>query len=305
MREPLSFDVPVAGGTLRVAQWGSRGPVIFACHGITANHTTFFPLADQLGEDVRLIAPDLRGRGRSAAISGPFGMAAHAADVVAVLDHLSLSRADILLGQSMGGFVGAVAAAQYPERVRTLLLVDGGVPLARVPPLQRLPFADALIEWIVRKLLGPSIERLEMRFASREAYRDFWRAHPAFRNAWSPYVERYVDYDLVGLVPALHSCVQLPVIVRDARTQLIEDLVPRSLLQIRQPVRFLRAPRGVMDGKPLYPPARLAKMARGIADFRSAEVEDCNHFTILFAEHAVKRVVQEIHALLEADPRAG
>ena len=42
-----TIDVPVTGGTLRVALWGDRGPVVFCAHGITANHTEFQWLADQ------------------------------------------------------------------------------------------------------------------------------------------------------------------------------------------------------------------------------------------------------------------
>src|SRR5690349_1757100 len=99
---PKSIDVPVQGGTLRVGLWGDRGPVVVCAHGITANHVEFLALAEQL-KDCRLIAPDLRGRGRSNAIEGPWGMAAHAADIIAVLDHLGIAQADVMLGHSMGG----------------------------------------------------------------------------------------------------------------------------------------------------------------------------------------------------------
>ncbi|MFZ5850408.1 MAG: alpha/beta fold hydrolase, partial [Actinomycetota bacterium] len=73
-----TLDVPVDGGTLRVGVWGEAGPVVLAVHGITANHRTWDLVADRL-PDVRLVAPDLRGRGRSATLPGPFGMARHAA----------------------------------------------------------------------------------------------------------------------------------------------------------------------------------------------------------------------------------
>ena len=53
---------------------------------------------------VRLIAPDLRGRGRSNTLPGPFGMTRHADDMAAVLDFLGVPRA-VVVGHSMGGFV--------------------------------------------------------------------------------------------------------------------------------------------------------------------------------------------------------
>jgi lipase len=297
-KAPQMVDVPVAGGTLRVGVWGNSGPVIVCVHGITATHTEFHALADQLGSGYRLIAPDLRGRGRSNAISGPWGMAAHAADLIAVLDHLVIAKADLLLGHSMGGFVAAVAAAQYPDRFARVLMVDGGVPLMDVRFLAWLPFSDFFIEKLVQKLIGPSLTRLDMTFASRDAYRDFWRKHPALAAYWSPYVETYIDYDLEGEAPALRPSTRKEALLRDVRTQLVEDIVPRSLKQIRCSVRFLRAPRGLFDDKPLYVEAKLARAAAGIPQYSSATIPDVNHFTILISDKGARAVAAEVRGML-------
>ena len=293
-----TVDVAVADGTLRVGLWGSAGPVIVCAHGITANHTEFHWLADALGAGFRIVAPDLRGRGRSNAIKGPWGMAAHAADLVAVMDHLGIAKADLLLGHSMGGFVAAVAAAQHPERIARVLMVDGGVPLMSVGFIAWLPFSDYIIEKLVQRIIGPSLTRLDMTFAGREIYHAFWRSHPALANDWSPYVERYIDYDLDGEAPSLRPSTSKEALLRDVRTQLIEDLVPRSLEQIRCPVRFLRAPRGIMNDKALYDERRLARAARGIAQFGSATIDDVNHFTIMMSERGARAVAGEVRELL-------
>ena len=65
-----TFDVAVEGGNLRVGRWGTGAEVILAAHGITGNHLHFGNFAAQLGPDFTLVAPDLRGRGRSSKISG-------------------------------------------------------------------------------------------------------------------------------------------------------------------------------------------------------------------------------------------
>lgn len=292
-----TIDVPVQGGSLRVALRGDRGPVVFCVHGITANHTEFLWLADQL-KDCRLIAPDLRGRGRSNGIEGPWGMAAHAADVVAVLDHLGLAQADVLLGHSMGGFVAAVVAAQYPDRFARVLMVDGGIPLFSIAFIAHLPFADWLIERLTHRILGPSLERLDMTFASREAYRDFWRKHPALVDDWHAYAEAYVDYDLDGAPPALRPSTRKDALLRDVRTQLVENLVPRSLREIRCPVRFLRAPRGILNGPALYDERKLARATRGIERFSSVTIADVNHFTILLSQRGAQAVAAEVRKLV-------
>jgi pimeloyl-ACP methyl ester carboxylesterase len=182
-------QVPVSGGSLTVGRWGSGPRVVVAAHGVTANHASFHPLADALGPEFTLLAPDLRGRAGSRDVGPPFGMAAHADDVAAVVRAL-VGGPVLLLGHSMGGFVAVVTAARHPELVSSVVLVDGGLPLD-LGPLAALP-----IEELLQAVLGPSVERLGMSFASVSAYLDFWRPHPALADAWSPYVERYLETDL-------------------------------------------------------------------------------------------------------------
>ena len=186
-----SFDVPVTGGLLHVGRWGSGPAVVVAAHGVTGTHMNFEPLADQLGEAATVLAPDLRGRGVSRSVGGPYGMARHADDVIAVLDHAGIAEAT-MVGHSMGGFVAVTAAARHPDRIRCLVLVDGGLPL-QLGPLAALPVDQA-----VRALIGPSLDRLKMTFPSRQAYLDFWRDHPALASDWNDYIERSFSYDTTG-----------------------------------------------------------------------------------------------------------
>lgn len=294
MRDYESRELAVDGGTLRVGIWGRHGPAVLASHGLTATHVCWQALAEQLGGELRLIAPDHRGRGGSNGIAGPFGMDAHARDLVAVLDHLGIDRAELLIGHSMGAFVAAVAGARFPQRFARLMLIDGGLP-----EIDRLP-VGMTTEQLVAAVVGPSIARLDMRFASREAYRDFWRQHPAFKNAWSRYIEQYADYDLVGTPPQLRSGVDKRAILRDAETQLQGDLVPQALASLTQPVRFLRAPRGVLDGDPLYSEATLIDWSQRLPRFSWATIDDVNHFTISLSERGARALAKEIRKLLQS-----
>src|SRR3954471_6490712 len=81
---PESLDVPVSGGSLRVATWSGTGDPVLAVHGITSSSRSWPFLADALDNPV--LAPDLRGRGRSNRPPGPVGMAQHAADCAAVIE---------------------------------------------------------------------------------------------------------------------------------------------------------------------------------------------------------------------------
>ena len=95
------------------------------CTAFTATHLGWLEVAQRL-PDVILLAPDLRGRGRSAHLPGPYGLATHVADLVALLDAVGCER--VVVGHSMGGFVAVTLAALHPDRVSRLVLVDGGLP---------------------------------------------------------------------------------------------------------------------------------------------------------------------------------
>lgn len=283
-----TFQVAVDGGSLAVGMWGSSGPVILCSHGITGNHVSMAALADQLAGEARLVAPDHRGRGGSRDVGAPWGMRQHAKDAVAVLDHLGLARADLHVGHSMGGFVAAVTAAEYPDRVGRVLLVDGGLPLMESVP------EGVDLEQLIRAVIGPAMDRLDMTFDSRETYYEFWRKHPAVGGDWSRYVERYLDYDLASEPPTLRPTTRKEAVLGDTQSQLVDDVVSRSLVALRGPVRFLRAPRGIMNDAPLYAEAPVEAWAPRIRGFSAATIPDVNHYTILLSERGAKAVADEI-----------
>lgn len=288
-----TFTVPVEGGDLHAARWGSGSPVVLCSHGVTANHTEFHALADQLDE-CTVVAVDHRGRARSREIGGPWGLDHHAADLTAVLDHLGIDQADVVLGHSMGGFVAAVFGATFPERAGGLLLVDGGIPL-----MDEIP-EGLTIEQLIQAIIGPAMERLDMTFESFEAYHRFWEEHPALGSDWSAYVEEYVDYDLVGEPPELRPSTRKEAVIGDTESMLVGDLLPRSLESLAGPVRFLRAERGMFDADPLYAEERIQTWGPKVNGFSDRTIDDVNHYTIMISERGAKAVADEVRALLDA-----
>jgi pimeloyl-ACP methyl ester carboxylesterase len=281
----------VDGGTLSVGRWGVGPQVVVAAHGVTANHASFHALADALGPDFTLLAPDLRGRAGSRDVGPPFGMTAHADDVAAVVRALADGPV-LLLGHSMGGFVAAVAAARYPDLVTSVVLVDGGLPLD-LGPLAALP-----IEEVLQAVLGPSIDRLSMSFPSVPAYLDFWRPHPALAESWSPYVQRYLEADLYDDGGVLRPSARREAVVSDTESDLREGVVEEALTVPKQPVLHLRAPRGVMDQvPPLYPEESLRPWRARVPQLQTELVEDCNHFTILLGESGARQVAAQVRAV--------
>lgn len=140
---------------------GSSEPVL-ALHGISSTRKLWLWL-HEVAPHLTLLAPDLRGRGRSLGVGErSYGLRTHVEDLVALLDSVGLSRVHVV-GASLGAFVGVRLAALHPERVSGLTLVDGGLPMTLPPGLTHevLPLA-----------FGSRLALLSRSFGSVEEYRD-------------------------------------------------------------------------------------------------------------------------------------
>ena len=290
---PERFDVAVDGGHLCVARWGDSGPVVLAIHGITASHMTWPWVARELQNEAQVIAPDLRGRGGSRGLPGPYGMRRHADDCIAVLDHLGVEKA-VVVGHSMGGYVASVLALHYPDRVSDLILMDGGFVLGELPP-------DADTDEIITTMLGPSLQRLSMNFDSVESYYDYWRVHPSIQDegAWNEVFEAYLAYDLMGEAPKLHSKTISDAVFADSRDSFINNDLKRFLDDFSAPVTFIRAPRGLLNEKPgLYPNDVMEDVVASHPNVRDVLIDDVNHYTLSTSERGAKLVAEEIRGVL-------
>ena len=65
MSEPVMTMVKGDGVNINLAVWEGDGKAVLCVHGITANCHCWDVLADSLTPDYRILAMDLRGRGRS------------------------------------------------------------------------------------------------------------------------------------------------------------------------------------------------------------------------------------------------
>lgn len=289
---PTFFDVPVAGGDLRTARFGDGPRPVLGIHGVTASSLSLAPVARHLGPEFTLVAPDLRGRGGSNRLPGPFGMQAHAADCAAVLEHDDAGPT-VVVGESMGAFVAVVLAASRPELVEHLVLVDGGLP----PPMPEGVDTDQILEAV----LGPAIARLRQTFATEEAYLDFWSVHPALQEDWSDDIESYLLYDLE---PAdgggLKSKVSEDAVRADAAQNLTDvDVVGDALRNLHQPVTLLRATRGLLNQPvPLLPDFVVDQWRPELPQLVDEVVDDTNHYTLAFGDRGAKVIAERI-----ANPR--
>ena len=273
------YQVPVPGGELAVLRWPARAPgapVVVAAHGITANALAWAGVAEALDGRVTLMAPDMRGRANSRAISGPFGIDADAEDLIAVMDHAGVDRA-VLLGHSLGAYVTSVAATRYPDRVAAVVAADGGLGLGLPPGVDP--------DEVLLALIGPAIQKLSMRFRDGEDYLDFHRAHPAFQGNWTPQLTAYLSRDTLWLEDGgvASSCIA-EAIRADGREMLADERIRTAILGVPRPLAFIYAERGLFNEPPgIYTPDTLARAGLDSRPDRIAVsfVPGTNHYTMV------------------------
>ena len=138
--------------------------------------------------------------------------------------------------------MAVVLADRHPDRVAGCSLVDGGLPLA-VP-------TGLSTEEVIAFVLGPTAERLTMRFASTEDYRDFWRATRPSPPTGRRQLEAYLAYDLVGEQPDLRPATSHDAMAADTVDLISGTALTDALARLRHPALLLTAPRGLLDEAP-------------------------------------------------------
>ena len=179
-----------------------------------------------------VIALDLPGFGESDPPDRPWDTDAYARFMIHFLDELGIERAH-LIGHSHGGRVSIVLAADEPERVGRLLLVDS----AGIPPKRgwryRRRVAVAKLGRLIGKVGGPPGRRLQERMRSRVASRDYLEASEAMRGTF----RAVVAADLTDRLPRIRTSTLLVWGERDDDTPLwmanrMEDLIPDAGLVV-------------------------------------------------------------------------
>jgi lipase len=269
--------------------WPGQGPAIVAIHGLTASHISFIGIAERLAGRRPLVAFDLRGRGQSDKPAEGYGMRQHALDIAAAMVSLGLGRS-VVLGHSMGAYIGTALAVESPELVAGLVMLDGGY-------LLDLP-AGFDPDQLLDTLLKPQVERLRTTYESRAAYLEFWRGLPTFPAAdWGPWVEAYLEYDLGGEPPNLRAQAAEPAVREDFRSMAQKQEVKRRLEAVTCPVMVIRAQDGVAPGQPpILPDQVMAEIRECIPSLEEHLIPATTHYTIALADPGASAVADLVDA---------
>jgi pimeloyl-ACP methyl ester carboxylesterase len=170
----LTRRVPVLGREVNVVDTGGAGPPLLFVHGLGGCWQNWLLNIPAFMGRHRVIAPDLPGFGESEMPTEEISIRnyAHAVDVLC--DGLGVESVSVV-GNSMGGFVGAELALSFPTRVRSLVLVSAAglsIEYRRREPLVTLArLWGASATWIGARgrsvVTRPRMRRLGMQLLVR------------------------------------------------------------------------------------------------------------------------------------------
>ena len=175
MRGLAERTTTVAGTRCRYFA-GGDGPPVVLVHGLGGGATNWTLVAPLLARGHRVVVPDLPGHGRSGNVAG-LGDLRPVAELVAAVAEREGAVPAAVVGHSLGGVVALRLAADFPDAVRALVLVEtAGI----VSTLRRAQIAFA-VTGALRP--GRRIARLRHRVAAR---RELRRATFAYWGAVDP-----------------------------------------------------------------------------------------------------------------------
>ena len=145
------------------------GKILLLVHGFPADRRLWAHQVEGLSDLRRVVAVDLRGRGKSPApTEGGWSMTTHADDLAETIESLGVDQVD-LGGISMGGYIAFAFAHRYPHLLRSLILVSTrATPDPPEYKTGRVTTAERARRFGTRALAGSMLPNLLAEGASQE-----------------------------------------------------------------------------------------------------------------------------------------
>lgn len=268
---PIEQYADLPNGRVCWFEWAGSGPTVVLVHATGFHARLWDQVVALLPQNWRVIAPDLRGHGRSYRPDEISEWKRTADDLLALRDQLGLHNFYVV-GHSMGGFCAALLAAHRADSVAAALLID---PVILPPDQYALADGRAAGDWrehpvARRRNQWDSVDEMVARFATRSPY-DTWQGDVLH------------DYCQWGLVPAASgeglelACP--PVLEASAYMGAARYNPLPDLSQVTAPITVLRARMGERSGgldfsiSPTWP-----DLAAHIPHARDIHWPDLTHF---------------------------
>ena len=284
---PQQRTVTVRGIDMAYVEWGSgESPTVLLAHATGFHGRCWDAVVRELGDDVHVVAPDLRGHGRTTK-RGPYDWREFGADVTAFVEALDLTGL-VAAGHSMGGHSIVQAAGRQPGRFRKLLLVDPVImdPDQYADGKARFAAGSATEHPVARRRNAwGSVDDMFERFVDRHPFR-LWR-----RDVLLDYCRHGLVADGGGFVLACPPLVEASIYMGSAGRDISEIIAT-----LAHPTVVLRAHRkserdGEMDftQSPTWP-----GLAAALPNGRDVYLPDLTHFIPMQRPDLVAAHIREL-----------
>ncbi len=229
------------------------GAVVLLVHGFPLDHTMWAEQIPTLSSRHRVLAPDLRGFGRSPTDDDKTTMAQFADDLASMLDALAIAEPVVFCGLSMGGYIALEFQRRHAARLRGLILCDtrASADSPEAAAARRLTADNALLRGV-----APLAEAMLPRLFAETTRKE----RPALlEGVWNV----MLSADPRGVAAASRGMAE--------RSDMIH-----SLGGIRCPTLVI-----VGDEDAVSPPAEMRRMAKAIPGANYVEIPAAGHLSPL------------------------
>lgn len=247
-------------------------PTLVYLPGLTANAHLFDGVAQAgLSPQFRILALDLRGRGLSDKPQSGYTMPDHAADVIGVLDEEGIKQAT-LVGHSFGGLLSLYLAANYPDRVERIVIIDA---------------AKSATDPQVAEMIRPSLNRLGVVLPSVAAYLAAMKQMPYLDGYWDDSLEAYFRADMHVNEDGTAQAHSTPAAIGAVIDGIVTEDWDAIIDGVRCPALLINAtaPYGPPGSPPLITAAAAKETAVQLANCQYVHVPG-NHITMVFGDNA-------------------
>ena len=203
-------SLTVNGAQIYYEEHGSGPETIVFSHGLLMSGDMFARQVESLARRYRCICYDHRGQARSEVTKSGYDMDTLTADAASLIRELGAAPCHFV-GLSMGGFVGLRLAIDYPDLLKSLILMDTSAdpePEDNKGPYRKLAFIGRWFGFrpVIKPLMGIMFGRTFLADPAKAAERERWKNHllqlkrTGTSRAAHAVIDRQGVYDRLGRI---------------------------------------------------------------------------------------------------------
>jgi pimeloyl-ACP methyl ester carboxylesterase len=186
---------------LNYVEGPKNGQPLLLVHGNMGRWQAFSSIIPELASNMHVFALDLRGHGKSSHVPGTYTLQSHLLDVTAFIKEKIRSPV-ILFGMSLGGMVGLMAGARYPELISGIVIADSPLTLETLRPI--IESQRDLGHHIIHYLKTNQIDKLYQEINDDFSAESMCACDPdVIVGTFDRYEEMVFGYDLEKLLPLI------------------------------------------------------------------------------------------------------